>query len=35
MDGSIVPAAADEAQPYVIVIGNEKGGTGKSTTPCI
>ncbi len=32
MDGSIAPGAAGEAQPYVIVIGNEKGGTGKSTT---
>ncbi len=31
MDGSIAPGAAGEAQPYVIVIGNEKGGTGKST----
>ncbi len=32
MDGSIAPGATGEAQPYVIVIGNEKGGTGKSTT---
>jgi len=32
MDGSIAPGAAGEARPYVIVIGNEKGGTGKSTT---
>ena len=32
MDGSIALGAAGEAQPYVIVIGNEKGGTGKSTT---
>ena len=32
MDGAIAPGAAGEAPPYVIVIGNEKGGTGKSTT---
>ncbi len=32
MDGSIRRGAAGEPHPYAIVIGNEKGGTGKSTT---
>ena len=32
MDSDIVYAKKDETRPYVIVIGNEKGGTGKSTT---
>jgi chromosome partitioning protein len=31
-DGQILPGGADETRPYVIVLGNEKGGTGKSTT---
>jgi chromosome partitioning protein len=31
-DQSPSPAATVQARPYVIVIGNEKGGTGKSTT---
>ncbi len=32
-DAPILPAAAPgEGRPYVIVVGNEKGGTGKSTT---
>lgn len=32
MDGSIVKALPGRRPPYVIVVGNEKGGTGKSTT---
>ncbi len=28
----MIPDGRDEARPYVIVVGNEKGGTGKSTT---
>ncbi len=32
MDGPLVPETPGQARPYVIVVGNEKGGTGKSTT---
>jgi len=32
MDGSILKAMPGRKPPYVIVVGNEKGGTGKSTT---
>ena len=32
MDGSIIQSAPGEQLPYIIVLGNEKGGTGKSTT---
>jgi chromosome partitioning protein len=32
MDGYEQADTAAEAQPYVIILGNEKGGTGKSTT---
>ncbi len=32
MDGSLIPETPGQARPYVIVVGNEKGGTGKSTT---
>ena len=32
MDGSIIKCAPGEPRPYIIVLGNEKGGTGKSTT---
>ena len=32
MDGSILKAMPGRRPPYVIVVGNEKGGTGKSTT---
>jgi chromosome partitioning protein len=32
MDDSIRPGGPREPRPYAIVIGNEKGGTGKSTT---
>jgi chromosome partitioning protein len=32
MDESLVPESPGQARPYVIVVGNEKGGTGKSTT---
>jgi chromosome partitioning protein len=32
MDGPITQPAPETLRPYVIVIGNEKGGTGKSTT---
>ncbi len=32
MDGPLVPETPGRARPYVIVVGNEKGGTGKSTT---
>jgi chromosome partitioning protein len=32
MDGPIIQPAPETLRPYVIVIGNEKGGTGKSTT---
>ncbi|MFQ5973229.1 MAG: division plane positioning ATPase MipZ [Alphaproteobacteria bacterium] len=32
MDGTIIETASGAPGPYVIVIGNEKGGTGKSTT---
>jgi len=32
MDGPLIPETPGMARPYVIVIGNEKGGTGKSTT---
>lgn len=32
MDGSPSPSERDAPAPYVIVVGNEKGGTGKSTT---
>jgi len=32
MDGSIIKCLPGQRPPYVIVIGNEKGGTGKSTT---
>ncbi len=32
MDGSIIKRAPGEQRPYIIVLGNEKGGTGKSTT---
>ncbi len=32
MDGSIIKCAPGEQRPYIIVLGNEKGGTGKSTT---
>ncbi|HEY5598102.1 MAG TPA: division plane positioning ATPase MipZ [Kiloniellales bacterium] len=32
MDGSILKALPGRRPPYVIVVGNEKGGTGKSTT---
>ncbi len=32
MDGSIIKCSPGEQQPFIIVLGNEKGGTGKSTT---
>jgi chromosome partitioning protein len=32
MDGSILKAMPGRKPPFVIVVGNEKGGTGKSTT---
>jgi len=32
MDGLLIPDTPGVARPYVIVVGNEKGGTGKSTT---
>jgi len=32
LDGSLIPEMPDRPRPYVVVIGNEKGGTGKSTT---
>ncbi|MEE8189709.1 MAG: division plane positioning ATPase MipZ [Kiloniellales bacterium] len=32
MDGSIIKTAPGEPRPYIVVLGNEKGGTGKSTT---
>ena len=32
MDGSIIKCAPGGQRPYIIVLGNEKGGTGKSTT---
>lgn len=32
MDSDFFPKNSDGRQPYVIVLGNEKGGTGKSTT---
>ena len=32
MDGLLIPESPGQARPYVIVVGNEKGGTGKSTT---
>jgi chromosome partitioning protein len=32
MHGPLVPETPGKARPYVIVVGNEKGGTGKSTT---
>jgi chromosome partitioning protein len=32
MDGYVPFGEAADAHPYVIVLGNEKGGTGKSTT---
>ena len=32
MDGSIIKCSPGRRPPYVIVVGNEKGGTGKSTT---
>lgn len=32
MDASLIPETPGKARPYVIVVGNEKGGTGKSTT---
>ena len=32
MDGGIIVGGGDGPRPYVIVVGNEKGGTGKSTT---
>ncbi|MFQ5775334.1 MAG: division plane positioning ATPase MipZ [Kiloniellaceae bacterium] len=32
MDGPLIPDPPAGARPYVIVVGNEKGGTGKSTT---
>jgi chromosome partitioning protein len=32
MDGETSAGGGDDRTPYVIVVGNEKGGTGKSTT---
>lgn len=32
MDGPLLPEQSGEPRPYAIVVGNEKGGTGKSTT---
>lgn len=32
MDEPLIPEDAGHARPYIIVVGNEKGGTGKSTT---
>ncbi len=32
MDGPLVPETPGQARSYVIVVGNEKGGTGKSTS---
>ncbi len=32
MDGPLIPESPDRPRPYVVVVGNEKGGTGKSTT---
>ena len=32
MDSDFFPRMSEGRQPYVIVLGNEKGGTGKSTT---
>lgn len=32
MDGPLLPELSEQPRPYVIVVGNEKGGTGKSTT---
>lgn len=32
MDNDFFPKNSEKRQPYVIVLGNEKGGTGKSTT---
>ncbi len=32
MDDPLIPETAGRARPYIIVVGNEKGGTGKSTT---
>ncbi|MHA1600376.1 MAG: division plane positioning ATPase MipZ, partial [Alphaproteobacteria bacterium] len=32
MDGSIITSLPGRRPPYIIVVGNEKGGTGKSTT---
>ncbi len=32
MDGSVSRSDRDASQPYAIVVGSEKGGTGKSTT---
>ena len=32
MDGPLIPETPGQPRPYVIVVGNEKGGTGKSTT---
>lgn len=32
MHGSLIPETPGEPRPYIIVVGNEKGGTGKSTT---
>jgi chromosome partitioning protein len=32
LDGPLIPESPDRPRPYVVVVGNEKGGTGKSTT---
>lgn len=32
MEGDVLNGPAEPVRPYVIVVGNEKGGTGKSTT---
>ena len=32
MEGNVLNGPAEPVRPYVIVVGNEKGGTGKSTT---
>ena len=32
MQGSLIPETPGQPRPYIIVVGNEKGGTGKSTT---